>query len=225
MVRYTRTGYKGRKRFTGKKTVARTTVGYRKPFVRRFRSIVSKVYTYRQYCYTLNISQVAGSDYLSATNLAVSSLPNFTDFAYIYDQYRVNYLEFTFYPTTSLADQAEVLGPAVVSRGGLLYVAIDKDDSTAPGALSYLQEFQGVKTHNAGTTFKVIFKPGVVNMTWNGSSSSPASTHISPWIDASQNSIPHYGLKYGITAAPASALALIGWRVDLYCSISFKGVK
>lgn len=188
-------------------------------------TLASKVYTYRQYCYTLNIAQTAGADYLSATNLAVSSLPNYTDFAYIYDMYRVNYLEFTFYPTTSLADQAEVLGPAVVSRGGLIYVAVDKDDSTAPGQLSYLQEFQTVKTYNAGKQFMIRFKPGVVDMTWNGSTAAPAATRISPWLDASQNSIPHYGLKYGITAAPSSALALIGWRVDLYCSISFKGVK
>jgi len=199
-----------------------------KKILRPLSNMDRHIFKYRQYIYTTTITQgnAAAGDTLGTLAMILQQCNNDAAFSDLYDQYRIDYLEFTFYPTTTLADLADQLGPAVPPVPALIYTVVDRDDQTTPVNLAELYEYQTIETHNTGQQFTLRFKPGTVGTMVNAAGTQVAARNeISPWLDIAQNTIRHYGVKYGITAGAASQLGLSAWRVDLYAGLSFKYIR
>lgn len=175
----------------------------------------------RQFVYTAVLSQVASVPAFGAAAMSLSQLPQVATFGALFDQYRVDYMEFTFrprYPDNTIVSPATALPP-------LIYTVIDKDDSSAATTLAQLQEYQSCETHGSSVEqFTRRFKPGCRGLVWDGAAAQPGLCMTSPWLDIAYTTTVHYGMKYGCTAGPA-ALTLQSWDIDLYVGLSFKNLR
>ncbi len=179
---------------------------------------LGRIVSFRQHAYTVTTSQAA-TDVFSAANFVLSSASNYTGFTDLWDVYRVDYLEFTFTPTFT----ANPMGlAAVVPR---IFVVIDLDDTVTPTTINQLREYQSCRT-GVYETFKIRFRPGVLTGLFDGTNVIAGTHTMSPWIDCAKISIPHYGIKWGITANPTSgATTFQTWNIDLVVGLSFKLVR
>ncbi len=178
------------------------------------------IHFFRQFAYRIQFSQTGGADALGATNFVLSSVSNYTGFTDLFDVYRVDYLEFTCTPQMMFTESAPT-----VTIGSPLYTAIDLDDSSTPGTLTVIREYQTCMTTGQGQSVTRRFKPGVLTVIWDGSAAVAGGHEISPWIDCAKINIPHFGLKYGCIAGAAGQTSLQTWAIDLYVGLSFKNVR
>jgi hypothetical protein len=157
-------------------------------------------------------------DVLGATNFYLAQISNQSNFTALFDQYKIDYLEYTFRPQ---ANATTLVTTSTVPR---FITAIDYDDSNTPGSLAALEEYMSAETHFTDT-FTRRFRPKILTMIWDGSNPAPGGSTTAPWIDCAQNLIPHYGLKYGIEAGSVAQTAFQTWFMDLYVGISFRNVR
>jgi len=182
---------------------------------------LNKIYAYRQFVYTTAITQTAGAVTAGAINMTLGQVPQFATFNSLYDAYRIDYMEITFRSRNT--DNG--LLSAAVQVIPLIYTAVDKDDSTTP-TLAQIIEYQGVQTHPTSLEqFTIRFAPATRGLIWDGAAAQAGARLTKQWIDAAQTGIPHYGLKYVITAGVGGQTSLATWDVDLYCGVSFKNVR
>lgn len=177
------------------------------------------VYNMHQFHSTVSITQTASAETITAMTMVLSGLPNITPVAALFDEYRVNYMEFTFRPRIT-----EWTSTTVSITAPRIYTAIDKDGS-AGATVAQIQQYQTCQTHDSNDVFTIRFKPGVLMPAWTGAVSAPAIKRVSPWVDIAQTGIQHYGLITGITAGAAAQTQLQTWDVDLYLGLSFRCVR
>lgn len=188
--------------------------------MRVLKAPVKQIYSFRQPAYRTTAVQTAGADALGAFNFVLTSVTNYTGFTDLFDVYRVDYMEFEFMPRSTAVDlHTTDIAPNI-------YTVIDKDDSVTPGTLASLLEYATCERHSsADPAFVRRFKPGTLSGIFDGTSVVAGTSHVGQWIDAAKISIPHYGLKWGITAGAAGQTALQTWDVQLYVGLSFKYIR
>jgi hypothetical protein len=174
------------------------------------------MFSLRQLAYSSQLTQT-NLDVLGATNFTLSQVSNQGNLTALFDQYKCDYLEFTFRP------QANATTLTVTSLVPRFITAIDYDDSAAPSSLVALEEYMSAQTHMVDT-FTRRFRPKILTMIWDGSNPAAGASTPAPWIDCAQNLIPHYGLKYGIEAGAVAQTAFQVWHMDLYVGLSFRNV-
>ncbi len=176
--------------------------------------------SFRQTAYSLTLTQT-NSDVLGGTNFVLSSASNYTGFTDLWDVYRVDYLEFSFepmYTANSVVDSTMASIPRI-------FTVVDLDDAIAAGSIGALREYQSCQTHLT-EHFRIRFRPGVLTGIFDGSNVVAGTHTLSPWIDCSKISIPHYGLKYGIEAnTVGSATRFQSWNVTCTVGLTFKYVR
>jgi len=126
-------------------------------------------------------------------------IPNYTEFTALFDQYRFLGVKFTLIPRFNITN-------ASLSTGTLpsqIMSALDYD-GTGPTNLTAIQQYQTLKVTRGTATHKRYFKPAVLTMLYETSTSTAYGPKWKQWIDASNVQVPHYGL-YGII--PGAALA------------------
>lgn len=174
-------------------------------------------YRYRQHASTITLTQTS-TDLLGALNFTLSQLTNASHFTAIYDQYKVEMLEFQLRPQ---ANSTTLTTVSIVPR---LVTVIDLDDSNTPGSIAELEEYANcMVSYNRPLTRK--FTPGILSAIWDGSTMQPAGSDPPRWIDCASNAIPHFGLKIGLESAAPTQTALQVWRIDVFVSISFRSVR
>jgi hypothetical protein len=171
----------------------------------------------RQLAYSLQLVQT-NLDVLGATNFTLSQVANQANFTALFDQYKVDYLEFTFRPQ---ANATTLVTTSLVPR---FITAIDYDDSNTPSSLVALEEYMSAQTHMVDT-FTRRFRPKILTMIWDGTNPAAGGSTPAPWIDCAQNLIPHYGIKYGIEAGSVAQTAFQTWHVDHYVGLTFRNVR
>lgn len=140
-----------------------------------------------------------------ALTASLSQIPDYTNYTAIWDQYRIDKVEFKFVPTLSTVinkpydDSTSVL----VVDPCQLVIAIDRDDnslpSTSTGYVDLLKR-AGSKTCRAGKTLTVTWKPNRLKSLYQSATSTGyAVDNSNEFLDCAQTSIPHYGLKYALT--------------------------
>lgn len=184
---------------------------------------VAQVYSFRQPASgTVTVTQTANAPTLGAFNFVLSSATNYTAFTDLFDVYRVDYLEFQFYSRNTAHD----LSTSATDISPDILTVIDKDDSVAPGTLDALREYSSLETHPCSEpVFVRRLKPGILTGAFDGTSVVACRSEIGAWIDCSRIGIPHYGLKYGVTAGAAGQTNLGSWDVQLFVGLSFKYIR
>lgn len=212
----------------------RTTFGTMRDHNRRFKRVaktiplnmtrrdMSKIYSYRQPTSVIAIQASAAATTSVPYAFILTAATNYSAFTDLYDQYRVDYLEYTFRPSftaTSLQDESATLLSAPI-----ILTAVDKD-SAAAITESAIREYQGCEIHDGNKTFTVRFKPGCLTGVWNGTNVVAGGRKISPWIDMAQNNIIHYGLNTVVPGIAGVTAAFQKWNVDLFVGLSFRNVR
>lgn len=170
------------------------------------RGAVRGLYTYKQV--TLNnpsfgpIAVLAGAgDYLAAYNFQLSQVGgNLGAFTSLYDQYKIRKVVWTLYPKFNSSD-IQFSG----SNGGelpMVTTCIDYDDSNPPPGIAEIVQRQNAKIHRAGRPITRVLKP-CANFVVDASTGA-LSNKQSPWLDLTNNTVPHYGIKLGIQASPVN---------------------
>lgn len=175
---------------------------------------------FRQFVYTTNLTQAATAQFGSG-NFTLAQLPQVATFTALFDQYKVEYLEFSFrmaYLTTPITAFTTTTMPAI-------YTVVDLDDVVAPTTLNQLREYSSCQIHENTPTFTVRFKPGILTGIYNGTTIVAGGATSAPWLDCNQTAIPHYGVKWGCDAGTAVGQTQFQiWNIDLAVGLVFRHV-
>lgn len=153
--------------------------------------------------YAFNLGQVGG---------------NLGPFTSLYDQYCIKKIVFKLVP--KFTDQS--MGQA--SSGGgvpLIATCLDYDDNNPPASLGDIMQRQNAKLHMSNKIITRVWRPSVnfvIDAAVGG-----LSQKISPWLDVTNVSVPHYGLKFATQSLPTGTDAEYDTIVTYY--LAFKQVR
>lgn len=136
---------------------------------------------------TIVIQGTVPGDLTGAISVALNQFPDFVEFTSLFDEYRIEFLEFLLVPVTG------------TNQGSPIYTVLDYDDSTPLTGVAQTLEYQTLMITQPGQFHKRSLIPRVDVAIYNGIASTGYGTRAHQWIDAGSPAIPHYGLKY---AAP-----------------------
>lgn len=142
-----------------------------------------------------NLSANTG-DTLYAFNFALNSLPNYTEFTSLFDQYRIleAIVSFVPYSTTSSSSTEASAFPGIIGTW------IDYDDSNLPANLQEGQQYDTYQKSNATASFSRVVKPRSAVASYSGTFTSYDNIY-GQWHDANSPGVQHYGLKLCITGS------------------------
>lgn len=152
----------------------------------------------------------------------LGDLPNSSELTQLYDQYCVKAVKVHLMPKFDTANQTGTgTTPNAQHSMNRVFSIIDYDDNTNPSNLGEMMQYENLKTTKGISDHKRYLVPKMLTNAYGGI----AATHYMPkakqWIDCTNATTPHYGLKFGFSAA---GLALnYDLKVDYY--VAFKNVR
>lgn len=146
------------------------------------------------------IAQSVLANVQGAYQFTLDALPNYTEFTALFDQYKIVEVEMIFVPGAN-----ESVSSA--ANSGVNFTVIDYDDANVlgTGTAAYLQYENCLMTQSTETIRRVIKPRAAMGLLTGGSAY--VGNIAAPWIDCSNASVPHYGLKILIGSAAANAFA------------------
>lgn len=171
------------------------------------------------------IRQNTASDVFAAWAFCLADIPNITATASLFDQYRIDCIQFRLRsrnPGVFVANQAS---PNYSTVSPLLVV--DRDDATAPTTLSELQQYDNCQCFSAQDSVDLILWPSLTPSVFAGGAFSGYAVADSDeyWLDLANSSIPHYGVKIGMPALVATTTQRFDWDVEAIYHVSFKNKR
>lgn len=132
---------------------------------------------------------------LQGASFSLSALPNVSEFANLFDQYKITHVQLRFHLDTDPGAQA-----AASAQYPKLYYATDYDDANAPASLDDLRQHARMQCRvlTPNRPIKVNIKPAVTTLVYRGPTTSSYVPKWRQFIDMAQTDVPHYGLKWGI---------------------------
>lgn len=183
------------------------------------RASMGQVTHFRQACATSTITSASASVF-GCLAFILTAATNYSGFTDLWDEYRVDYLEFTFRPMfTSMP-----LATAATGFVPQIHVCVDKDDTSAPTSVQEVKEYQSCIT-NQFKEFTVAFAPCSRGGLYNGTTLVAATARSGVWVDCAQNAILHQGLKYAVDPEGGAQAVHQIWNVQLYVGLSFRRVR
>jgi hypothetical protein len=175
----------------------------------------NKIYTVRQ---TSNQGTVISSSgavtALYARAWTSADILQFSSFASIFDQYKIEMLEIWLTPY-GVGTIPGYIG------GGKFVTVIDYDDANAPTSLQALQEYQNAVTTRFTDGHYIKFRPHIAEAAYGGTFTQFLN-RPSDWIDCGSTAAQHYGLKLAMDVTPSTNDV----RMDLSTriTVSFRNV-
>jgi hypothetical protein len=174
----------------------------------------SEVYHYVQHYATGTISSGSTAIFGSYSQ-SLNSLDQVSTFTGLYDQYKFDLIEATFYPMVTYGIATSGSSPLYP----LIWVYVDYDDTSTP-SLALAHQRQDAIVNDCFTKFTVRYKPQIATAVSTGSFT--GSGNVNLWVDCSSPTVLWYGLKYAVEAG--SATAVVGWNVSFKAFFSFRNV-
>jgi len=142
-----------------------------------------------------SISQAFG------TYSALNGVPNASNYAALFDQYRIVQVEIWIVP------QIGGSGGILLNAGTLLKTVVDYDNTTTTATQAYFDDFANCHTTGIQSGHYRRYTPHVATAAYSGAFTS-FSNVPAPWIDTASNSVQHYGLKIYSDATPLGAISV-----------------
>ncbi|QDJ95220.1 capsid protein [Capybara virus 7_cap1_536] len=180
-------------------------------------------YSYNKvYAFCRRVAPVALTSSNTGTQLgytfALSTLPNYTEFTSLFDQYKIVALKVLFLPRV---DNNPAVSTTTNFNPGNIYYAIDYDDSITTDVNAILQ-YQGHKIVRGDQPFSVYIRsPKVANAIYSGTAFTSYG-NTTAWLDVASPSVPHYGLKLAWTSATDGVFT---YDVTTMLYLRFKNVR
>lgn len=155
-----------------------------------------------------------------ALSFSFSQLPNASSWVALYDRYRFLGVKVTFQSVGVMTNTT----PATYSVPEFATV-VDFDDDTPATALSQLQRSATYCGHRTSSSIVRHFLPRATRPVYiSGVSTGYQEADPLSWMDLAYTSIPHYGLKWGMSEGSPTAQA--GWyRVLVEFTIEVAGQR
>lgn len=175
----------------------------------------------------LQISFSAGSNTININGVGIygPSLPNSSEFAAIFDQWRIKSV------TVRLDWNYNSVGPSESATSPPLFYFVTDYDDSADAAVSALLQYPGVRTHsfltNGYTPIVYTFVPRPLkDIAGSGVLTSYGPDMSMPFIRTAELSTPHYGMKIATTPLGATSAAVIGYLlVTAFVDLEFANPK
>lgn len=130
----------------------------------------------------------------------LNSLPNYTDFTSLFDQYRITKVSMYCIPRVTgyvlSQTSGSVVDPTAPTPACVFHYAIDHTDVTTPSALGDILQYDNHRTVNAYKPFTITLKPAAADTMWQGVSASGYGPKPNAWIDSKSYAVQHYGMKW-----------------------------
>jgi len=155
-----------------------------------------KVYRVRQMLapqFAMTTSATVPTFYGLSFNIA--SLDNFSSYALVFDQYRIDLIEVLVVPDVT----ENSVSSGVASSTGLYSTVIDYDDATVPTTMTQLGGYASCQESTTTAQHYHRFKPMFATAVYSGTFTSFAASR--GWIDCASPNVQHYGFKMGALAA------------------------
>lgn len=171
------------------------------------------------------LRQGSSSDVFASYAFALADIPNVASIGSLFDQYRIEKIQLRFKSRNPALFVSNATSPNNSSTEPFL--VIDRDDNTAPTAISELQQYDNCQQFSAQDSIDIIFEPSITPSVFSGGAFSGYSVDDSGkyWLDLANTSIPHYGVKVGIPALTASTAQRFDWVVTAWYKVSFKNKR
>lgn len=157
---------------------------------------------------------VANSYYFS-----LSDLDSYTTYTAMFDQYRIEAVEFKVMPMqNSITLQTNSTTTPV-----RFYCVVDYDDAGSITSEANARSYESCVIVPPGIECNRIFKPRVAIAAYSGSFGGYTNM-AAPWIDTVSPNVQHYGIKTYIPGATASQTLLQSWTIERTYWLSFRKV-
>jgi len=162
----------------------------------------------------------------------LSDLPDYQDFTTLFDQYRIDKVEFILQPYCNMAASGAAYSTGSGQTGVIVHGAVDYDDATLPTAsdvgIQALREYQNYQMRNLftadGKPIVFSWKPRAAMAAYSGAFTSYASTDF-PWVDCASNAVQGYGLKLIFEGVSSGTTVNIYAKVEARYHLSFRNVR
>lgn len=163
-----------------------------------------------------------GPNYFAAAiKFQINQLPSYTDFANLFERYRINHIDVVITPFSTTAD---LQSSGNQSSAFFLHSVIDTDDADPPttadaSGVDELRERPSYRMincfQNMGRPLRWRVRPKIAMPAYGGGIFS-SYTHQSPqWIDWTSPAVEHYGLKLMFeTFCPVTALSFWWFKIE-----------
>lgn len=208
------------------RTTRRTTRKPRKTYRRKAtrtrvpRSVpVNQLSTTRLFEAT-SVNATNAGNYGAAYSFNISSLPDVTDFTTLFDQYKLNKVEFTLIPNITSNDMNPV---STYYEMPNVHTVIDRDDDSAITSLTSLMQYPSYRRTRGHQVHKRTFVPALAQTIFKTASTTGTAQKAPMWLDLTDTTVPHFGLKLFIDQTNASTN--IKYRLYIKYWLQFKGVR
>lgn len=164
------------------------------------------------------------TDHFYALTFALSDLPGTQEsqFAAIYQQYRINRVTVRFVPFVTNVTYSDLIGtapPMPVAHNSVVTTAVCYDDNVVPAAETELLEYQNCAMHNAcGEPWEVSLNPKAKLDTSNVNSVPMTGL----WLDTANLGVIHYGLKVSVRQTGGFSESIEGIYLYVRYDVSFR---
>lgn len=151
-------------------------------------------------------------------SFTLDSLPNYTEFTNLYDEYMIRKVKIMFLPIGATQQITDIITASIPH---IAYV-IDQDDASAPATMNDLMQYPTVKYVKANRRFAITVSPRFSqNVYISGISTGYGSRR--GFLDCGNPNIPHFGVKYGLYNSNTANLC--GYQVHVTYFLAFRGVR
>jgi len=169
----------------------------------RLESRITTVHQWASYGLVTSTSATTG---LYAFSFLFSDLPDNANYSATYDQYRFVSSDVHILPVT----QSQLPGASIAYA--FCMVTNDYDDAVTPAGTSTLQSYANTTILAPGEKHVRRIKPHIALAATNSGGTTLGARNIpADWIDATNASVPHYGIK--IAVSQNTSTNAVGWYV------------
>lgn len=152
---------------------------------------------------------------LGAYNFTLSSVPGYTEFTNLYDQYKINAISVCFYPKQNAVTSLVTLDN--IKANARFLSAIDYNDDTAPVNFDAIREYESCQVTACTEKHEVYIKePLFLNN---------SGQNVNGWVSTANPTTRFYGLKYGCEPTLSSGVPTQTFQVECVFYLAFKNVK
>jgi len=167
------------------------------------------------------VSALANANGYFVIPFEMTDVDQSASFAGVFDQYRIDKIEVKITPEMNALNDVNVASPNATNP--MIYVALDFDDANTPTSLAYIRQYDNVQSAvYADGGFFITILPSFTPALWSGGAFTAYAVERAGWIDASNLSVPHFGLKGCITALTAGSTQQVNWYLTAKYFMSFR---
>lgn len=181
----------------------------------------SNVHHYKRTFLASDTLPIGPGLYYKGFYFKLSSLPNYTEFTSLYDEYRVNKILVKAIPNFSGSNLGPQGTSSVLQQIPNLHSVIDNDDSTDPTSLNELLQYGNHKMTRGNRIHSRLFTPAIQMASYEGSTQINVEKYKA-WINCANPDVRFYGVKY---ALEGSNVTQGQFNVYVTMYISCKGVR